>query len=133
MSEPIFNISLNPQSVKDAVDTEVHAAIASVLGKDSDKLVAAVVKEAMSGKSRNSYSTKSIFAEAVENLIRTEAQAAVQEWVDEKRPQIRKALSEAITRKEGLVDQLVDGMVKGLSSNFYFSATATSLDAEKDY
>ena len=134
MTEPIFNISLNPQTVKDAVDSEVHAAIASVLGKDSDKLVAAVVKQAMS-KNSGGYNSKSIFATAVEEMIRAEAQAAVKEWVDQKRPQIREALLAAMTSKEGLVDQLADGMVAGLASNFYFSATATSaksLDVGED-
>lgn len=101
---------------KEIIDAHVKAAVASVLNKDPEALIRAVVQAAMAEKDRNNYSSTSIWDQQVNAMIRETAKATFNEWLDEQKPVIAKLVRAKLTEKNGkkTVDDIVEKLTAAL-------------------
>lgn len=105
------------QVSKDIIDAHVKAAVASVLNKDPEALVRAVVDAAMNERDRNSYSSDpTIWGKQVNQMIREVAKATFNEWLDEQKPVIAKMVRAKLTERNGkkTIDDIVEKLTAAL-------------------
>lgn len=106
---------------KEVIQAQIQAAVVQSLQDRGDELVRALVKSSLEEKSRNSYHAKTLFDELVGNMIREEAKVATKEWVDELRPEIRKAVRERLSvrtkEKRAVANELADKLIDALGES----------------
>lgn len=101
-----------PQEV---IDAQVRAAVAAALGRDPEKLIAAVVNSAMQARGSHYDTGKTLFQTAVENEIREVAQQEFKKFLEEQRPAIAKQIREKLGgNAKGLVDKLAEKCADGV-------------------
>lgn len=112
-----MELKIDNGSLEQIIKEHVKAAVAGVLAKNTPALIERFVHEAMNAKARGAYSSDpTIFDQAVVTAIHEEAKGALNAWVDEQRPMIRKIVYERLTKKNGgLAQKLADSLVAGLS------------------
>jgi predicted Holliday junction resolvase-like endonuclease len=121
----VMELKIDNASIERLVQEHIKIAVAGVLSKQSDVLVAKLVEHALAQKRPGSYSSydKPIIEEQINEMIRSEATAACKEWLDSKRPEIRKLVFAALAKKsDGLVAKVVEQLVVGLSEKLYVDA-----------
>ena len=101
---------------EEVITAQVQAAVAMVLNKDPERLVAAVVEAAMNQK-RDSYNRTTIWEDKLNEMIREIANACAKEWLDEQRPKIRAACMKRLGEKSKLVDTIADKLVSTLTTS----------------
>ena len=91
------------QISQDIIKAHVQAAVASVLAKDPEALVKAVVDAAMNEKT-NSYDRTTIWEKKVNELIRKVADGVFEAWLNEQKPAIEKAVRTQLSKKSTCQD-----------------------------
>jgi hypothetical protein len=118
-----IELKLDPKDVCRIIDSHVRKAIMEALGKDPESLIKAVVDSAMSAKS-SSFSNKTLFIEASEQMIRDAAREVFKEWLSDKKVLIQNAISKRLKEENSaFIETIADKMVAGLASSFYVSCT----------
>ena len=84
---------------KDIIDAHVRAAVASVLGRDPEVLIRAVVDQAMKQKT-NGYGNTTVWEETVNTMIRDVASETFKTWFEEQRPNIERAVRARLDGKD---------------------------------
>jgi hypothetical protein len=124
MSEQV-NITVDPTLVKGIIEKEIRAAITAQLGL-APNLISNVVGLALkqrvqeNGTVGDSYYNKYDFIEVLCNhAIRDTAKATVMAWVEEKKPEIEKAIfKELNSQKTAIVKTFLAAISQSLSANF---------------
>ena len=108
-----LSIKLPKGAIEGVVNAHIHAAVFEALGKDPDRLIAAVVSKAMSAK-KDHYNRTTIFEDTISQEIRDVALEEFKRWLEENRPKIRdqiraklKTLKLAKMICEGLTQNIV--------------------------
>lgn len=115
-----INVTISQESVQQIIDAKVREAVASALGRDPAALVGKIVTMALDEKSRHSYSNQTIFAEALNKMIREEALKGVQDWIEENRSLMRKIIGDRIRSKKGFAQMLADNMTSALAKSVHY-------------
>lgn len=117
-----MELKIDNASIEKLVQEHIKAAVAGALSQKSDFLIAELVRYAMAEK-QNSYDRDTLLDRKISAMIREEAAAAIKEWLDEKRPTIRKQVWAAVSKQsDGLVAKIVEQLVLGLSQKLEVSA-----------
>jgi hypothetical protein len=112
-----MELKIDNAAIEKLVQEHIRVALAGVLQANSAPLISRIVDYAMNEKDPGSYGRHTILESAISKMIREEALAASKEWMDSKRPEIRKLVLATLARKsDGLVAKVVDQLVAGLSS-----------------
>jgi hypothetical protein len=111
-----MELKIDNTTLEGLVKEHIKAAVAGVLAKNTPALIERFVFEAMHRK-QNTYDRETIWDKAVEHAIHEEAKAALNEWIAEQRPVIRKIVHDQLTKKKGLAQKLADSLVAGLSKD----------------
>lgn len=98
---------------KEIIDAQVKAAVMGVLAKDTDALIRAVIDAAMNQKV-NSYDRTTIWEQKLNNEIRKVADQYLEEWIQQQKPAIHKALAAKLSQK-GTIGQIADGIIAKMS------------------
>ena len=122
MSSELF-VKVDQASVKAALDDGIRVAVSEVLGRDPKAVIQEVVKAALGERGNgNTYGSRgTLFGQAVDKMIREEAEASVKAWIEERRPEIKALLDTRLRDSDDLPTALVDKIVAGLANGFRFS------------
>ncbi len=101
------------QISQDIIKAHVQAAVASVLTKDPEALVKAVVDAAMTERV-NSYDRTTIWEKKVNEKIRKVADGIFEAWLEEQKPAIEKAVRSQLAKKTTCQD-IARNIVKKMS------------------
>ena len=127
MNDSGLFVKLEPKQVEGAVDIAVRSALAEVLGRDPDALVKAVVNGALSEAGPNGYGRRgTLFAQAIDRLVQSEATAAVADILEAQRPRVRAILVERLTREldpQKLAGNYADALIAAMSGSLYVSVS----------
>lgn len=113
------SINMPDNLIKPIIEAEIKAAIIRQLG-NSEALIGEVVKRALNMKvdrdgKECSYGDFNLLEMLLQRTIRNVAKEAMEEWVKEKHPQIKKQLADELSkRKTGLASLLVDGLANAI-------------------
>jgi molybdopterin-guanine dinucleotide biosynthesis protein A len=110
-----MELKIDNATLEQLVKEHVKAAVAGVLAKNTPVLIERFVHEAMNAKDPRGYHDDKLFDQAVVAAIHEEAKGALNDWIAEQRPVIRKIVYDQLTKKRGLAQKLADGLVAGLS------------------
>lgn len=106
--------SLNIKLPQELIENTIRVEMVKQLGNHQE-LMEGIVKAALSAKENNYSHEPTIFLKKVQEMIRTEAQNAFRDWVEENRPAIRQALLEALNRdRKQRIAEIVDTIVNSL-------------------
>lgn len=110
------------QVPKEIIDAQVRSAVAQALAKDPAALVRTIVEAALNEKDPRSYSNKPIWIDALNKMIRDEAQACIAEWIETQRPAIRKACHEKLgTQGRKIIAGIADQLAEKVKTGFHVS------------
>lgn len=129
MSTPVASVNIDESIVRTIVEKEIKSAIAIQLGKAPnliENVVALAMRQRVSenGKvSDYSYENKHDFVDVLcRNAIKEVAVQAVKEFVEEKRPEIMKAVKSTLQKQQSeMTKTFIDQIQKALAANFYIS------------
>ena len=108
------NSSVEIQIPDQLINDIVRAELVRALG-DREQLLAAVVRSALAAKAK-SYSSKTLFEEKVDEMIRHAATEAFAEWIGSNKSAIRDALHAELDRSKGKrIKEIVDSLISELS------------------
>ena len=97
---------------KDYIDKVIAAAMLEALG-DKEAIIQQVIDAAMNQR-KDSYSKETYFMAAVNQSVREAAQESFKEWLTENKDTVKVALKKYLSRKEGMIDNLVKQVMTGL-------------------
>lgn len=101
---------------EEVITAQVKAAVASVLNKDPERLVRAVVDAAMAQK-KDHYDKRSLWEEELNTMIRAVAREEFVAFLAEQRPGIAKLVREKLGgSKSKILDDLVGRVVDGVKN-----------------
>ena len=116
------------RAVEKAVTGSIEAAIAKALTEDPTALVEKVCEMALSIPD-SSYTKESVFAKAVQEMIRTAAKETFAEWLEEHKEMIRTAVRARLDKQAGgFLDTVAERLTSGLAKSFYVSCHLTIAD-----
>ena len=110
----------------DLIKAHIRLAVIEALDKSggNEKLIEAVVKAAMEEKEKNSYSSygeKTVFGQQVREMIRDEAKAVFQQWLDENKQNIHDAFMKRLKKSpQKFIDHIVETFLGAMASDFSF-------------
>ncbi len=111
---------------KDYIDKVIAVAIIEALG-DKDDIIQQVVDAAMNQK-KDTYSKETYFMAGVNQSIRDAAQETFKEWLSENKEAVKVALKKYLSKKEGMIDNLVKQIMTGLIDHVSVSVRLTPDD-----
>lgn len=119
-----MELKIDNVAIEKLVQEQIKVAVAAVLSQKSDVLVARLVDHALQAKAPNAYSSDgTLLDKKICEMIRDEAGAAVKEWLDTKRAEIRRRVFAEVSKKsDGLVAKIVEQLVLGLGSSLRVQA-----------
>jgi len=97
---------------KDYIDKVIAAAMLEALG-DKEAIIQQVIDAAMNQR-KDSYSKETYFMAAVNQSVREAAQESFKEWLTENKDTVKVALKKYLSKKEGMIDNLVKQIMTGL-------------------
>lgn len=113
-----MELKIDNTTLEGLVKEHIKAAVAGVLAKNTPVLIERFVHEAMNAKDPRGYSSEKLFDRIVVDAIHAEAKGALDAWIDEQRPMIRKIVYDRLTKKNGgLAQKLAESLVAGLSKD----------------
>lgn len=112
-----MELKIDNAAIERLVNEHIRVAVCDVLSKNTDTLVSRLVDDALAKPDPNNrYDRESQVQKIVRTMIQAAASEAVNEWLTEKKPQIKKLVHAALVKKsDGLIGSVVDAMVAGLS------------------
>ena len=114
-----MEIKLDQKELKPIIDAEMQKIIMEALGKEPEKLIAEVVRQAMTTKSGN-FPYNSLYRESVEKLIRETAIETFKVWLEGKKDVIRTAIVKRLKNEESqFFETVADQLVNGLAKSFF--------------
>lgn len=117
------SINLPKGTVESIVGAHIRATVFEALAKSPEALVKAVVDQALR-EQRDRYSGKSVFEEAVSEMIRKTAGEVFQEWLTEQRPLIAKQIRAKFDgSSKKLVDTIAEKLVGHLGGMFHVNVS----------
>lgn len=116
-----LKLSLTDRQLADVIQEQVAAAVQSGLVANSDTLVTAFVKEALTVKDR--YSSESPLIIHAKKLVQEVAKEELTKWVQKHRADIRKKMVAAIETGK-FSDAIVDAILDATKKNLYVSISA---------
>jgi len=109
------------KAAQEIVRERVRAAVAEALAREPGALVQRIVDVALAAR-ENSYDRETLLERTIRQMITEEVKAAFEEWVEEHRAAIRRAVAARLrATKDGLLDRLADRVLEGLRSDFHVS------------
>ena len=117
------------QLIEEVLQGQLAIAMMEVIKRDGGKtMIEAIVKQALTEKA-NSYNTQTIWQGKMNEMLRQEALAAAQAWIEEQRPAIRKAVAEHMGKNtQGFVKQIAEKLAAQVGS---FDVSFHFLDRER--
>lgn len=127
MTQDNLSISLPKGSVESIIDAHIKGAVAAVLAKNPEALVARVVEAALTAKDH--YSRETVFQQQVTKLIQEAAADEFKKWLDEARPMIAKQVRAKFDgSSKKLIDQIAEQIAGQLTGNFRAHVSFDSKD-----
>ncbi len=114
-----ISVTISQDSVQQIIDAKVREAVAGALGRNPGELVSRIVQMALDEK-RDSYSRQTIFAEALNKMIREEALKGIADWIESNRATMRKIIGDKIRSKRGFAQALADNMTDALAKSVQY-------------
>lgn len=132
MSNPV-NLTIDPKVIEGVISAQVQAGIAAQFSRTPEfleKLVAAVLTKKVDEKGtfhggNDSYYNRHDLIEVLSHqAIKSVAEAALREWVDENKDKVKAAIRARLLRNQKkLVQLFVDAAEKAVSPDFQVSCT----------
>lgn len=124
-----ITMKVDENIIKQAVQSQMTAAIAAELSKISpniiDGIVSGVLKQTVGDDGKNSlYSKQTLLQWLVNDAIKEAAREAIKEWTESEKPNIVKALKKDIQLKSGnLAEIFTDGLLESLKTSWRISVS----------
>lgn len=114
-----MEIKVDNAAIEKAVMEQIKMSMVEALSMKGDSLIRSVVHAAMTAKS-NGYDRETLIESSLGKMIREQATGALQEWVDEHKPEIRRLVHKQLNDKQSglltsITNQLVASLQGGLS------------------
>lgn len=106
--------------VKAIVEQQIQLAVAEALSKNQSVFIESVVRAALTQK-KDTYSNRTLLQDTLDAMIRKAATAALEQWVQEKLPEIQREVLRNIRMKDGLAKQLAEQLVEAVAKNMHVS------------
>jgi hypothetical protein len=98
--------------------------VANALAKDPERVIQAVIDQAMRKDNPGGYGRQTVFDAAIEKMINDVAVASAKEWINEQAPKIKAAVRQRFeAHKSKWVAQLCDKLSNALVTNLHVSVS----------
>jgi hypothetical protein len=109
-----MELKVDNASIEKLVNEQIRVSVIEALKGKQEFLLGRLVDEALNAK-RNSYDSRTILQNMLDEMIRKAATEAANEWLTEQRPKIKKLVHEALGKKaSGLVSKVADALTARL-------------------